>query len=243
MSEAACRSGLGQFSTSATVNGAIGQSITIIIPTERRNEETEILARLSRGDTIEHFETQRVTKDGRRVAISLTASPVRNRHRVVIGASKIARDISDRVHADGERARLLASERAARAQAEKANRAKDELLATASHELRAWLHSAIRRPWLLPPDLACRFVLADRHEPGVPRMIFARPLEKLDLSHEDRLQPASILHLRCGRAIDALRSSTVEVEPPFIAVAERQELTVRVAHGRRRRGSGTARDV
>src|SRR6202030_4342771 len=93
----------------------IGPSITIIIPTERRNEETEILRRLRQGQTIDHFETQRVTKDGRLLSISLTVSPVRNRHGAVIGASKIARNITDRVRADEERARLLASEQAARA--------------------------------------------------------------------------------------------------------------------------------
>ena len=122
---------------------AIGQPIALIIPTERRHEEVDLMDRLRHGQSIEHFETQRLMKNGRYVPISRTVSPVRNREGVVIGASKIARDISDRIRADEERTRLLASEQAARAQAEEANRGKDQFLATVSHELRTPLNAIL----------------------------------------------------------------------------------------------------
>jgi PAS domain S-box-containing protein len=79
-----------------TAQEAVGKSITLIIPAERHAEEQEILRRLRRGEFIKHFETERRTKDGRLIPISLSVSPVRNAQGVVIGASKIARDISDR---------------------------------------------------------------------------------------------------------------------------------------------------
>ena len=74
----------------------VGQSITRIIPTELITEETEILQRLRRGERVEHFETVRVAKDGRRIHVSLTISPIRDKTGRIIGASKIARDITKR---------------------------------------------------------------------------------------------------------------------------------------------------
>ncbi len=73
----------------------IGRSIMVLIPPELREEENTILSRLRRGERIDHFETVRVTKSGKRINVSLTISPVRDSGRV-IGASKIARDITDR---------------------------------------------------------------------------------------------------------------------------------------------------
>jgi PAS domain S-box-containing protein len=79
-----------------TAKEAIGQPISMIIPLERLDEETRILARLRQGEPIEHFDTVRVRKDGTKVEISLSISPVRDAAGKIIGASKIARDITGR---------------------------------------------------------------------------------------------------------------------------------------------------
>ena len=81
---------------------AVGQPITIIIPPELRDEETEILRRLRNGERIEHYETMRRTKDGKRLRISLSVSPIRDPQGRVIGASKIARDVTERDRTEKE---------------------------------------------------------------------------------------------------------------------------------------------
>jgi PAS domain S-box-containing protein len=75
---------------------AVGRPITLIIPADRLDEEREILGRISRGEPIEHFETVRVAKDGRQLDISLTVSPIRDAEGRVTGASKVARDVTER---------------------------------------------------------------------------------------------------------------------------------------------------
>jgi PAS domain S-box-containing protein len=79
---------------------AVGQHITLIIPAERRGEANDVLARIRRGEKVDHFETERVTKDGRRLNISLSVSPIRNADGVIIGASKVARDVTERKRLD-----------------------------------------------------------------------------------------------------------------------------------------------
>jgi PAS domain S-box-containing protein len=74
----------------------IGKPITILIPADREKEEPEILARIRRGERIDHYETVRRRKDGSLIDISLTVSPIKNAEGRIIGASKIARDISER---------------------------------------------------------------------------------------------------------------------------------------------------
>ncbi|HKZ08437.1 MAG TPA: ATP-binding protein [Methylomirabilota bacterium] len=114
----------------------LGKSITLIIPPDRLGEEQEILRKLRLGETIDHFETIRVTKDGRLIPISLSVSPIRASDGRVVGASKIARDISEQKRLEEEREDLRERERAALAQARLANQAKDEFLAMLAHELR-----------------------------------------------------------------------------------------------------------
>jgi PAS domain S-box-containing protein len=107
----------------------IGQSIRRIIPPDRQNEEDDVLARIRRGETIDHYQTVRTRKDGGLVEISLTVSPVRGPDGEIIGASKIARDIT-------EQNRVLRA-------LEAANRSKEEFLANLSHELRTPLNAIL----------------------------------------------------------------------------------------------------
>ena len=83
-----------------TAAEAIGKPVTILIPPGREDEEPGILARIRHGERIDHYETVRRRKDGSLLDISLTVSPVRDGEGRIVGASKIARDITDRKEAE-----------------------------------------------------------------------------------------------------------------------------------------------
>ena len=83
-----------------TAQEAIGQHITLIIPPERHDEEADIIARLRRGERVDHFQTVRRRKDGTLLDVSLTISPVRDAMGRVVGASKVARDITAQVRTE-----------------------------------------------------------------------------------------------------------------------------------------------
>jgi PAS domain S-box-containing protein len=150
----------------------IGQLITRIIPPELQHEEAEVLARLRRGEQLDHFETVRMRKDGSRVDVSLTVSPIRNEEGEIIGASKIARDITERKQAD----RML----------READQRKDEFLATLAHELRGPL-----APVRNAAHVVCR---ADHTRPEVRKAceIIDRQLRQMGRLIDDLLEVSRI---------------------------------------------------
>jgi len=92
---------------------AVGRSMLMLLPPERANEEPDILARISRGESVEHFETVRVRKDGRKINISATISPIKDSSGAIVGVSKIARDITDNKRAEQAVKESLATSEAA----------------------------------------------------------------------------------------------------------------------------------
>jgi PAS domain S-box-containing protein len=105
-----------------TQHEAIGRPVLMLIPPDRANEETHILSQLRQGLRVDHFDTVRVRKDGTLIDVSLTISPIRDRTGTIIGASKIARDITARKRAESA--------------LRETSRQKDEFIATLAHELR-----------------------------------------------------------------------------------------------------------
>jgi PAS domain S-box-containing protein len=108
---------------------AIGQPITMIIPSDRRAEEKEIMARLKQGLRVDHFETVRLAKDGHLIDFSITISPIRDAEGKIIGASKVARDITQRKATEKELAGYIR-------ELERSNQELDDFAYIASHDLK-----------------------------------------------------------------------------------------------------------
>lgn len=189
-----------------TAQEAVGQSIKLVIPAERHFEEESILERQRRGESIEHFETVRVRKDGTQIEVSLSISPLRDSRGKIVGISKIARDITDKKRSE----RALQSALIA---AKAANRAKDDFLAALSHELRTPLMpvmftvSGMQQDTALPPGLRNSLAVVRRNLDIQVRMI--NDLIDLSRIRANRLELAFEvidLHETIGRAFEVCRS-------------------------------------
>lgn len=132
-------------------NEVIGRSVALLIPPDRTNEEPFILSRIRRGERIDHYETVRRCKNGARIEVSLSVSPIHDRSGKVIGASKIARNITDRKAAERD---MIKAHEAVLA----ASKAKDDFLAALSHELRTPLNPVL----LLASNAAADETLPER---------------------------------------------------------------------------------
>jgi PAS domain S-box-containing protein len=216
-----------------TAAEAIGRSIRIIIPEARWSEEEEVLRRLRRGEKVDHFETVRRRKNGSELPVSLTISPIHSADGVVIGASKIARDISERKQVENERAQLLARERSARADIERASRLKDDFLAMLSHELRTPLNAVLGYTQLLssgavPPERAAHALQAiQRNAQAQARLVeslldLSRVIAgKLELNLEE-LDLLSVL----DAAVDVLRPEAEARDISFDVVVPNQRVAL-----------------
>jgi PAS domain S-box-containing protein len=212
----------------------VGKSITIIIPEDRLHEEREVLTRIRRGDKVDHFETLRRHKSGKLVPISLTVSPIRDASGTVVGASKIARDISYRLEAETERARLLAEVQSHAAVTQKliqavqeASRLKDEFLATLSHELRTPLNAILGYARMLRRGQ----VQADKSDRAIE--VIERNAVALTQIVEDVLDVARItagkvrLNIQAVDPVDLVRNAILSVAPAADARGVRIETVVR----------------
>ena len=192
-----------------TAEETTGRSIMMLIPAERQDEETEILGRIRKGDKVVHFETQRLRKDGTLIDVSLTVSPVHDASGRVIGASKIARDISER-----KRSETLLIE---------SDRRKDEFIATLAHELRnplAPIRNALQVMWFAQD----RKVMEEAHS-MVERQLAQMVRLVDDLLDVNRITRGTLELRRESVELASIVQSAVETSRPLIE-AGRHLLTV-----------------
>jgi hypothetical protein len=179
----------------------LGKPMLTLLPADRVTEEATILARIGRGESVEHFETVRVRKDGTRIDVSVTISPIRDDTGKIIGASKVARDITQK-KADELEIRKLNNELEQRisertAQLKDANQELEAFSYSVSHDLRAPL----------------------RHIGGFSRILIEDFGSAMDVEARDHLQHIEDAVIRMGLLVDGLLS---------LATLGRQSLKLRL---------------
>jgi PAS domain S-box-containing protein len=201
-----------------TAAEVIGKPVTILIPADRADEELRILASLKRGEVITPYETIRMRKDGTLLNVSLTVSPIKDGSGTIIGASKIARDITPRKKAEAENARLYQELR-------HANAAKDHFIAVLSHELRTPLNPVLmtvadlERDETVPPAIREQLTVVRRNVELEARLID-------DLLDSTRIASGKLqLHRAIVDANELVRRAVAIVESDARSKGVRLEVT------------------
>jgi PAS domain S-box-containing protein len=190
----------------------IGRPMNVLIPEDRVSEETEILRRVRSGQRVHHYETVRVTKDGRSIDISLTVSPVRDGRGDIIGVSNVSRDVTERKAMD----RML---RASEAALREADRRKDEFLAMLAHELRnplAPIRNAIG--------------LLDTHPPSAVALDQIHQILDRQVAHLNRLVDDLLDVSRSSRGLIQTTKEPLALAPLFEMAVETARPLIQLRH-------------
>ena len=229
-----------------TVAEAIGKPVAMLVPPDRESEEPGILARLRRGERIDHFETLRRHKDGTLLDISLTVSPVKDEHGTVIGASKVARDITHRKRMEHELNQARQSLSAANADLEKrvsertaslqrAISQMEEFSYSVSHDLRSPIRAMKGYAATLLEDYAHDRMLDDDGRERLGRIV--RSGDRMERLINDVLTYSRLARLETFMqpvAVDRLVADIIQqydnLQPPNAQVFIRHPLQPVLAH-------------
>jgi PAS domain S-box-containing protein len=192
-----------------TAEEVIGKSVTVLFPPNHIDEEPAILEKLRHGERIDHYETVRMRKDGTLLDVSLTVSPIKDLDGTIVGASKIARDITLRKRAEETLRQEIATRERAEAALREADRRKDEFLATLAHELRNPL-APIRQAALISKART-----ATEAQKRWSSDVISRQVQHMSLLLEDLLDISRITRGRLE-----LRTETVELAEVVHAAVE-----------------------
>jgi PAS domain S-box-containing protein len=226
-----------------TAREMIGQSITLLIPSDRLDEEQQILARLQRGEKVDHFETIRIRKDGHEIHVSLTISPIRDASGTIIGASKIARDITAQKNAERAlrqaQAQLQHHARDLENQVRERTQRLHEMVAeldafsySLSHDLRSPLRAIQGFSEILLNEFGPRIPEGEEHLRRIARA--AKRMDQLiqDVLTFSRVSRADIKHepLDLEKLVATLVHDRPELQPPRARVTVEKPLLPVLGH-------------
>jgi PAS domain S-box-containing protein len=209
----------------------VGRSITVIIPESHHDDEALVLSRIKQGERVEHFETERWRKDGSLIAVSVSVSPIKNSRGRIVGASKVVRDITERIRAEEEIRRLNTDleqrvvERTAQLQV--VNKELESFSYSVSHDLRAPLRGLDGFSQALLEDYGQKLDDRGRDYLGRIRAGSQRMGQLLD----DLLNLSRVSRSELSREVVDLSKMAREVADELRAVAGQHDAEFVVAEG------------